>query len=668
LKILKWDKKVTESKIKDLLAKFKDHQDSNTKRFRDNEAIYKSEFYNEWNGTAFTSNRTLRTDSKKDQWSVTACMNHTFTFIRLLHSMLIQNEPIVTVSPANATAESKEAASGGDMVVRYSRRKYDVQAHVSSLVLNTLIYGIGNLRVDWNPLLGEIASVDEKGENVTMDGDADLRVVEPYNYLIISSSNEMKDIYGYVERIYMEKDEAQAVYPDFYEEFENSQDTVSYDVSSNKQKKEAGKVCIFEYLEKGRAFNANLGRRVVFLENGTILDQGDNPYDHKQIPCTFFTDIDVPDTLYPLSIIDMLRDPQKQVNDIMSRLLENVKLYSKIFLLVDRNAGLNEDAYTNDPTVPVEYNGVEGRPPSPMSPPSLPSFVFDAYSMLVDMMQHIAGIRDFSRGQMTKAVSGFTANLMIEADNKVHLQVHEKYKKSIKDIYGFILKMYQQYKTEEELITILNEDNDIETEAFKGANLNGGFDVEVDYGTTLPVDPASRRDLVREIATYAQQMGVPVDGNKVLDLMKLGDVIGSYDINKSAAKVQTREVKQMIDTHEYIKIDYDAQNHMGHYTNMQDYMNSGDYENLDDIQKQLLKDHSNKHMWAFTMQQQGLNEEEAMEQEAMIQAQKQGFPGGPGVPAPTPEPGIEATGAEQTNEAGLDEQMLQQLMGSVPTP
>jgi len=606
LKAPVWTKEVLDSKLQNILDIHNSHKSSNETRIRENEAVYRSDFYTSWTNQGLVSKNLFESvDPKMNNWLVKASMNHTFTFIRLLHSILLTNEPVTTVSPSDSTQESRDAAQAGDSLVIYAKKQYKVKQNIDMFILHALIYGMGCIRVDWDFNLGEPVDVDKKSQDIVFEGDIKLRVVSPDYYSIYSTSDSLLDVYGYLEEVWLDLDEAEAIYPKFVGKFIVSDKLKKYDQLSNTFMDVHNKVCIYEYFEKKRPINANKGRHILFLEDKTVIKAEDNPFNDKELPIVLFADVVLPNSLYPASIVDLLREPQRELNELFSRILENVKLYSRIYLLVDKNANINKDALSDDPTIPVEYTSSEGGvPPRPMEPPSLPQFVFTAYDMLVQMMQHITGIREFSRGQMPKAVSGFTANLMIEADQKVFTQVHERYKESVKLIYEKILKLIQQYWVENRTINILDKENEVEAKAFKGIMLDGGFDVTIDYGTSLPIDPAQRRQMVQELATMFQQMGVKVDGTRFVELLKLGDVLGTFDIGKAAGARQRKEIKTMMESKQVLPIDFDAEDQAAHYTELWNFFQTSEYVNLEEEVKNIMKEHAAMHQEANKLQQQ----------------------------------------------------------------
>lgn len=644
LKVIKWDNKKASEKMLELIDEFTKFQSSMSPNRRLNEDIYTSNFYNNSVSNLGFKYTTSGMKEEFSDWLTEAKFNHTFTFIRLLHSMMISNEPIATASPVTNSDESREAASASDRLIRWGKDKYKTKNYIDNWILHTLIYGLGCIRIDFNSTLGDLIEVEVEEGNVTYNGDIETRNVLPDNYMLRSTTTDLNDVFGYIERIFVDKEEAEAMFPEFAGKFTVNENLNQTNVLTGEVMPLKNKVVFYEYYEKATPFNARLGRYILCTEQGEILKLTDNPQKNKRLPIALLPDIIVPNRLYPLSIIDYLKDPQKQLNDLMSRVLENVKLYSKIFMLIDRGAKVNEDALVDSPLVPIEYQSSDGgRPPTPMNPASLPAFVFKSYDMIVDMMQHLSGIRDFSRGVMAKNVSGFATNLMIESDNKVHIQLHERYKAGVKTVYELMLDLFYQHIDDGTLISIVGQEDEIDVMSFKQEMLEGGYQIQVDYGTSLPVDPVGRRQAIRELIEFSRGLGVNIDPVKTMDLLKLGDLMGAYDIPKAARKRQREEIKEMSSSEQYVPVNYSTDDHVLHYTEIFMFFQSKEYYVLPESAKIQLKKHADMHLKASPMLKQGVPEEQFnMLQLGQVSEQQimQQF-------APAPQPMVQPTGQMQ---------------------
>lgn len=579
------------------------------------EDMYASRLYED-NSMLSTSHRNMtELPEEFSDWMVRAQMNHTYTFVRLLNSTMMSNEPIVTASPATTDRASRDAADAADCLIRYSRKKYKIRDHVDRMVLDTFIHGIGIVRIDFDKNDGELLDVKTEKKAISdmiFSGEIKLRNPEIRNYAIFSTSNSLVDAYGYLEKLYVSREEAEALYPEFAQSFKST--TSSANNTNNLEDKDSkqteDRVILWEYFEIARPINGLKGRHVLTTEDFKPIIIEDNPYNHKKLPIVILPDIVLNNRLYPIGIVEVLSNPQKQADEIMSRILENVKLYSKVFMMVDRNANISNDSLSDLPIIPVTYNGTEGKAPYAMPPAALPQFVFLAYDNIVQMLQHLSGVREFSRGQMPGRVSGFAANLMIEADTKVHIQLHERFKAAVTEVYDQILSLMHQYWSDEKTLRIVGEENEVEEFSFKSSDLNGGYVVVSDFGSSLPIDPAARKQMVQDIAAMAQQFGVTLDASKLMSLLKMGDVFGTYDIGKGASKRQKKETKDMTMTGEYIDIDFEAEDHIAHYTELFAFFQTAEYVALPEEVQQLLKKHAREHIEASQLIKQGVTEED----------------------------------------------------------
>jgi len=649
-----WNNAVAEEKIKNFASILENHVSDNRDTWEMCENIYASRLYDDVDVLSINSERYEGLPEEFSDWMVRAQMNHTYTFVRLLSSTLMQNEPITTASPATTDRKSRDAADAADSLIRYARKKYKVRDHADRMVNDTFIHGIGIIRVDFDKNDGELIDAKKaKGKDLDMvfSGEIKLRNPEIRNYTILSTSNSLLDAYGYLEKIYLSKEEAEALYPEFAGKFVSVEKQANdNNIEDKDSKQNEDLVVLYEYFEIARPINGLKGRHVLTMSDFKPIIIEDHPYNHKKLPIVILPDVLINNRLYPIGIVEILSNPQKQADEIMSRILENVKLHSKVFMMVDRNANISKDGLTDLPVVPITYNGTEGKAPYAMPPAALPQFVFAAYENLVQMMQHLSGVREFSRGQMPSRVSGFAANLMIEADTKVHTQLHERFKTAITELYDQMLSLMHQYWTDEKTLSVVGEENEVEEFSFKSSDLNGGYVVVSDFGSSLPIDPAARKQMVQDIAGMAQQFGITLDASRLMSLLKMGDVFGTFDIGKTASKRQKKEIKDMMLTGQYIEVDLEAEDHIAHYTELFAFFQTAEYVALDIEIQQLLKKHAREHMEASQLVKQGVTEQDY---EMM---KRQGTPqGGEGM-------GAEAT-IENPELAGGS---IEQLLASMP--
>jgi 5S rRNA maturation endonuclease (ribonuclease M5) len=585
----------------------------------ESEAIYQGKFYKKFSKTL----NSLIDLERRNDYSVRTSANHTFTFIRALHSMLVANQPSISAYPASNEESDKDASIAADNIARYERNRSGLDDYISKMVLYGLIYGNAILKTYWDEKDGEPFDVDEKtlqeNPNLLYEGNTKFLNIKPRHFWFDSTGEQFCEAKWALEKVVIPLDEAKEMYPQFAEKLVESKEINRYDILKQTDEPMEGMTVLYEYWEKKSHRNGNRGKYIVLSEDGNILEEREHPYSHGELPYIFFTDIDVPGEPWGKSIIELLKDPQKTINRMLSQVVENINTHGVIRIAKFENSPIREDAITTDPIKIVNVGG-QNQPPMQLQPASLPAHIFRTYDMLVNIMEHIAGLRSYSRGEMNKALSGFAAQLMIEQDQKVHIQLHNKYKRAIEDIFRQDLSLCKQFWDETRSLVILGEERKYEFFKYNKTNLNGRYNIRVDYGTSLPNDPASRRQAILDL----YRDGLIEDKNAVLRMLELGDVMGVFDIAKDARKRQKEEIEIM----KVNKMGFgvrEFESHKDHLDELYKFFQSSDFETQEEEIKQVLEQHALEHE-QMMKQEQGAGQ--APLQQAQVPMEQPAVPGG----------------------------------------
>ena len=583
-------KKRQEQKLKDKIDKAVKFHEKKESTYATNEADYQGKFYKEYSREA----RSLIDLNKKYKWMIRASANHTYTFIRSLHSQILANPPLVSVSSRTSDQKDKDAAIAADNVAIHERDRLELELFSSKQVLDCLLYGTGIMKIFWDAEDGDFFDHEdaESGEiSRIFDGNVKLQNISCRNFFFDAMATSWKEVIWCLEKKFIELEEAHRLFPEHKKMIKEETDLKRYCEEDMVHEKVAGMTIIWELWEKAHPSNNMKGRYVVLNNDGKILIDKENPYKHKKLPYALFTDIDLPNTLWGKSVIELLHEPQKSINKLLSQILENTNLHSVIRMYLPDGAGIPEDSITDQPTDIIRGGSGQGKPEQ-LQPASLPSHVFKVYDTLVGIMEHIAGMRGYSRGQMQKTVSGFAAQLMIEQDQKVHLQLHNKYKMNIEEIYLQILSLCKQYWKEERSLAILGEDKEYEYLKYKNTDIDGKYNVKVQYGTSLPNDPVARRQAIMEL--FDKGLFEEKGKDFVLRLLELGDIAGAFDATKEARKRQKEEIEMLKRDKTPFNI-REFEDHESHLEELYSYFQTKEFEYLDEEIKRLIEDHAKMH-------------------------------------------------------------------------
>jgi hypothetical protein len=205
-------------------------------------------------------------------------------------------------------------------------------------------------------------------------------------------------------------------------------------------------------------------------------------------------------------------------------------------------------------------------------------------------MEHISGTRAFSRGEAPKALSGFAYQFLQEQDEKVLFQVHNKYKQAIVEIYWKVLERIRQFWSEERSIAVLGTEREYEYYRYAGTSLVGRYNLQIQHGTSIPNDPAARRQAILEL--YKE--GLIEDKSMVLRLLEIGDIVGVFDTAKFAKKRQKEEIDIMTKLGQPVPI-REYEDHASHLQELYAFQQTKDYYDLDEPVKMNVDQHTQAH-------------------------------------------------------------------------
>jgi len=583
-KVIKWKK---EEAKKVLMKHIEDHNEYVKKQepiWGLSEATYKNEFYTEFN----SSTQAFAAVDKEFEWSARVSGNHSFSFIRLLHSKLISNPPTIASYPLSSEMQDRDAAKAADKIARHQRKSLKIDSIDSEVALSALLYGTGIKKIGWDPDSGEI--IDREGNEVTMEGNVKALAVNIRNFYCDQQADSWEEAKWCFHKIILKKEEAEYRYPKHEGLFTVGKEINSFSAKNQAKEKDKDTVVIYEYYEKARPINGMEGRFVVATKDGEILEDNKLPYSHGILPFEIFTDIDIPQQIFGKGIMEMLQDPQDTINRLLSQIVENINTHTVIRLAIPEEAGVNEDTITNKPVDIIKIQGGPQNAPIQLTPSSLPNHIFKFYDMLVNVMEHVSGVRQVSRGTAPKTLSGFAMQFLQEQDEKVLLQLHNKWKRYHVNSYRQILMLVKEFWKEDRQVALVGKNNDVEIDAFSGANLEGRFDIDYEYGTNLPSDPSAKRQAIMELI----DRGLIKDEKVALRLLELGELEEVYDTSIKAKQQQKREMESLLQG-EQVEI-FEREDHAAHLEVLYEYINDKDYRDaIEPDIREIINEHARQH-------------------------------------------------------------------------
>jgi len=542
-------------------------------------------------------------------------INYVFKNWRYVHAQLSANPPSVIPCAVSNDMSDRRAADAADRLLRFARVEYDFQEKFDQWTSKVLLYGYAVAKTYWDPHAGELLDVNEETGDVVLDGDFKFNDINIWNFFPDpDAENEQTMNYAF-ERILVPYDEAVFRWPEQAQllranRIQAGELPSSYGdaadhgtINSSFQKRKWDVVELYEYWEKGLPSNGMQGRFYICTRDGQILGMDDclNPERYvpprstskspKKIPVAVLpyhvlTDIDVPDTLYGKSFVEYASVIQDKLNRIDSMTLDGAQAHGIPRLILPETADVAADSVTNSPWDVIKITG--SQPLHYMQPMPLPEampLLMNRYKAGVDDM---AGVNESMFGQQSREQSGFLMQNAVSQGNMIRYRLFNKYRRAVKQVYERFLMIVQKNWEVARTIRTLGKEKAFESMDIMGADIAGGYDLYVEYGASLSLDPTARRDEMLSMMPLFEKAGI--EPRQILKMLKLNELSSAYDLLDLAYDRQREVFDEMIATNRYIAPEK-LQDHKNMLAYCSMYLMTSDFKYLPIESKVLIRKH-----------------------------------------------------------------------------
>ena len=562
-------------------------------------------------------------DTEDGEQSVELNVAYTFKNLRFIHSQLSANPPSVAMKPTSPDQEDRKRADAADRVGRYALRHYKLQERFDNLTLNTLVYGLGIMKVRYDSTKGDIIDFNLETNEMVLEGDIDISIPHTWNVFIDPDARSVDQIKWVIERLYVDYDEACAKWPDKRDILNQARlqngDSGDLGFRNNKstiRERHYNCVELLEYWETGLPSNGYTGRYCITTSSGQVVvpckpspnrfaragsvsaimrknlpDVSVEQLIHKlpqmaTLPYHILTDIDVPNSVWGKSFIEYAAPLQSVLREIDSTTLNNLRANAVARMIIPEGAEISNDLSNSPWDITVIKNSSQS--PYFMEVPQLMPEMVTTRQNVEKGINDVSGTNESMFGQQSREQSGASMQYATNQGNMIRRRLFNKYVLVVESVYKSILNLIRKHWTVERNIMVVGKEKALEAISLKGADIDGGYDVVGEYGTNLSLDPITRREEILALQPLFQGAGIPPKMS--LKLMKLNDLEGSYDAPQLAEDRQ-REIFERI-IMDQIQIQPEQyQDHAGMLEWALYYRMTSDFEYLDESSKALILEH-----------------------------------------------------------------------------
>lgn len=514
-------------------------------------------------------------------------INRAFKNFRFIHSQLSANPPTVVARPTSNDPQDRRKADAADRLIRYSIRQYSLQELFDICSANCLQYGTGFLKTIWDPERGEILEVDPETGELTMEGEVSFSVPSPRHLFLDPDAQRWPEVKWLFEEIIMPYEEACYRFsPDDSPRAKDNRRLLEKSRVAEEDRTTAGPMAggvrrydvvrVYQYWEAGQPYNGMVGRFCYCTGEGDPLDDvRPNPFrfsaprsrgldvpsspvaDQEQakelpgkaaLPYHIFTDIDVPGTPWGRAVVTYEASLQDLHNRMLNVMVENLQAHGVARVILPEGSEIADDSITNSPYDIIKTTG--NRDPHFMEPMPLPATIGELIGMVGQGIDDMAGVNEAMFGQQSREQSGFSMQYATNQGNMIRRRLFNKYVLCVESVYKAYLNLVRKYWGEKRTIYVLGKEKAFETLDIRGADIDGGFDLVVEYGASLSLDPTTRREEIITLLPLFEKAGV--ETRTVLGMLKLNELEGLYDRLQMAADRQREIFEEMLQTGNYI--------------------------------------------------------------------------------------------------------------------
>jgi hypothetical protein len=202
--------------------------------------------------------------------------------------------------------------------------------------------------------------------------------------------------------------------------------------------------------------------------------------------------------------------------------------------------------------------------------------------------EDIAALNESMFGQQSREQSAMAMEYAVSQGNLVRRNIFDHYVDQVESVYKDYLDMIRTHWTTSRTIRVMGKEKAFESYSIKGASIEGGFDIVVEYGTSSFLDPVLRKqDFIANFDRF-QQSGI--DPGYLMEAMEMGDAESVHDHIKAWKRRQYEIFAQMVAEDIYIEPE-EMQDHQAMIKAGYEYLSTAEFRDMDEDDKKLIRKH-----------------------------------------------------------------------------
>lgn len=606
---------------------------------------------------------------------------YAFRNLRLIHSHMSSNPPVATARAQSTDLEDRRAAKAAQHVMRWFLQKLGLHNVNDLSNLDTLTVGTGVTRTGYNPDGGEPLKFDPKTCEMETDGAIEIERVPIDNFWVDANAKSDTEIRHTFELRQFTGEEIRSRWPEKWglirkvaAHKSNSSVNASTTMGTETEvyNPEAEPLYdLYWYFEPGFPENGFLGRFVIHAEDGTLIEGPDiNPNlsypppplaerrraaakgkklkrrpPTAYLPYQITTDIDVPDRFWGRSALYYVAPAQRLMTNLDSATLEAVKAHGVLRLMLPAGAKLSKEALSNTSVEAIQMEEDSTNPNADIkfiAPGGLPQAMPELRGLMRQGIDDMWGVNENMFGNQSREQSAVNMQYAVNQGVMVRRRLFNKSIRTVQNQYKALLSLAIQHWDTPRALAVLGEEKAYSVEEFMNMDLYCGYEIDVEYGTHLPLDPMARRDELLKYMPIFEKAGIAT--RSLASAIGMADLEYVQEIGDLSRDRAEEAVDAIITKGIQVPAASKYQDHEGMLAYLLEYVNTSSFDRLPAERRALIDDH--------------------IAMRTQLAAETRTAAGAGGAPAPAPAPG--GATPEQLGAAGAAPDLAAAAGGMAP--
>ncbi len=334
------------------------------------------------------------------------------------------------------------------------------------------------------------------------------------------------------------------------------------------------------------------GRKVVMCDDEIVdyaeelpfkfYDSPTNPY-----PCVEFADTGNVGQFWNTTWIAQLVPLQRMLNRMLELIVENAEAIGRPKIIVYKQHGLPEGAWTSAAGEIVELNWLPHLPPPVViQPDSISGDVWNVINLLLKQFDDMSQIQTASEGGSGGAESGYQTNLLQEATDAVHAPDIRGDELAIEEAAWKIRRIMKQTWDTPRLLAVGGQSATTEMMEFSNQQIDDAAEVRIQIGSMMPDLKAAK---AQTALNYYKEglfgdVNDPMVKRKALAMIDLGGYEVIHEEDRLDEDEAQRENQLMIEGGDVMSATF-VQQHVIHVMKHEARMKTPEWALLDDETK-----------------------------------------------------------------------------------